>query len=90
MKPGQMSNVSNPELTESSAIANAHAVGMGSNQDPMTTQTANRNPNRLRPAYAGSSTGKAEMNPDGTMAGQTSDQSSSAINVNAMRKKIFG
>jgi hypothetical protein len=89
MKPGMSRNIENPEMSVMQAEANAAQVGMGSNQTPMTVQTWNRNPNRLRPAYGGSSTGKADVEVSGVMDNQTSDFSSSTRTTYSNRKRLY-
>lgn len=91
-KPGQMRNIENPTLGLDTALSNVRSVASGSNQTPETTQTASMDPNRLaaRTGPTRDTAGRAEVERDGVMENQTSDQSSSQRTIDAKRKRIYG
>ncbi len=85
-KPGQMSNIANPERSSDAGIRDAAQVGAGSRQTPATAQTS-MNPNRMKPAMR---TGdyKADIEISGIEEGQgTRTQWTRA--TYALRNRIF-
>lgn len=83
MKPGQMKNRSNPLSGGLAAVA---AVGRGSSQTPETCQCSH-NPDRMRPGHT--STGKAVVDADDVMGGQSADLTARTQATYKNRKRVI-
>lgn len=86
-KPGKSPNRSNPM---SGGIGAAAAVGRGSNQTRETCQCSD-NPDRMRPGHmAPGPSGRAIVDENAVMAGQSADLTSRTSATYKERKKTFG
>ena len=86
MKPGQMKNTSNPM---SGGLSAAAAVGRGSNQTRETCQCSD-NPDRMRPGHmAPGPSGKAVVDRDEVMGGQSADLTARTQATYKNRKRVI-
>lgn len=89
-KPGQMTNLPNPERSQDASLADVASVAMGSRQDASTAQTANSSPYRMIPnPRAPSKEYPAEVDRDGVLDNQTADRSASTRANYGNRDRIF-